>query len=690
MRLMTAAAVALALWPNAGQVQTGPLLSECPLALGPGLSRAWTAPMRFNLVAFRWHGQGSLRFRSRDENGDWGRWLAAAGEPTGSKGAWTVSDPAWTGASDRVQVRAEGDVEDLRATYIWSDPDPAATRRLTTTSTPTLATRADWGADESLRRSKPVYAPTLQLAVIHHTAGSNNYTAAQSAAIVRAIYAYHVRTLGWNDLGYSFLIDKYGQVFEGRYGGIDRNVVGAHAAGFNTGSVGIALIGDYRKTAVSAAARRALVELLAWRLDVAHLDPRAKVKVVSSGNSRYPSGAEVQLPVVVGHRDTGPTECPGDRLEQLLPAIASEAAATGGAKIFAPSVKGTVGGLVRFTARLSTALPWTVTVTSGSEPVASGSGSGTAVDWTWDASAADPALGYEWTIAAGADVRPATGTIGAASTETAPAISEPRLLTAVVSPNGDGLDDTLRLHYRLTRRADVELSLKDAADQVVATLLAESQPAGAQNLDLALDMAADGRYQVVLVARNKAGEKRVSWQVTVTRTLSSLSISPTTISPNGDGRNDTLLLSFSLSQAVAIDYRILRGSSAVASYIGGALAPGSQSFGWNGLSDGSPVADGSYELELTVTDSILSFRQRIPFRIDTRAPKLRLLARQPLRLWLSEPARLVVYLNGRRLQKTAKQAGPYLVPTANPVRSLRVVAVDAAENRSLPLRLRTR
>src|SRR5205814_3514016 len=99
---------------------------------------------------------------------------------------------------------------------------------------------------------------TLQLAVVHHTVNVNNYTAAQSAAIVRGIEVYHVKGNGWNDIGYNFLVDKYGQVFEGRYGGVDQNVVGAHSQGFNTGSVGVAVIGTYNSSAISAAAKSSL------------------------------------------------------------------------------------------------------------------------------------------------------------------------------------------------------------------------------------------------------------------------------------------------------------------------------------------------------------------------------------------------------------------------------------------------
>src|SRR5207253_6993904 len=117
----------------------------------------------------------------------------------------------------------------------------------------------------------------VHFAIVHHTAGTNSYTEAQSAAIVRGIELYHVKGNGWNDIGYNFLVDKYGQVFEGRYGGMERPVVGAHAMGFNTGSVGVAVIGNYGDSGISVAARASLVRLLAWRLDVAHVDPASRL-----------------------------------------------------------------------------------------------------------------------------------------------------------------------------------------------------------------------------------------------------------------------------------------------------------------------------------------------------------------------------------------------------------------------------
>ena len=144
----------------------------------------------------------------------------------------------------------------LRAYYVESPVEKLGLRRLTIAGAPSIIPRSAWGADEEIRRAPPQYFDAVHFAVVHHTAGSNAYSPAQSAAIVRGIEVYHVDANGWNDIGYNFLVDKYGQVFEGRYGGVDRPVIGAHALGFNAGSVGVAVLGDYNSTRISAAARR--------------------------------------------------------------------------------------------------------------------------------------------------------------------------------------------------------------------------------------------------------------------------------------------------------------------------------------------------------------------------------------------------------------------------------------------------
>ena len=158
-------------------------------------------------------------------------------------------------------------------------------------------------------------------------------------------------------------------------------MIGAHAQGFNTGSVGVAVIGDFGSTGITSAARAALVSLIAWRLDLDHVDPLSSVVRVSSGNPRYASGRAVTLRAVSGHRDVYPTSCPGQSLYAQLPSIRDAVAQSGLPKLYSPAVTGTLGAPVRFTARLSDRIAWVVTVRNQSKAVvASGAGIGTNVD----------------------------------------------------------------------------------------------------------------------------------------------------------------------------------------------------------------------------------------------------------------------------------------------------------------------
>ena len=255
-----------------------------------------------------------------------------------------------------------GRVTRLRAFFVWSSADGVPARTLQKAGAPPIVPRSAWRADESIRRAGPFFAPDVKLAVVHHTAGSNGYSQAEAPAIVRGIEIYHVKGNGWNDIGYNFLVDRFGQVYEGRYGGIERNVIGAHAQGFNTGSVGVSVLGEYSSLAISAQARDSLERLLAWRLDLAHVDPASTLTYISGGNPRYPSGIPVFLRAVSAHRDTGLTDCPGNRLYGILNAVGGNVSRIGLPKLYAPTVTGTVPGLVRFRARLSSPLPWTIEV----------------------------------------------------------------------------------------------------------------------------------------------------------------------------------------------------------------------------------------------------------------------------------------------------------------------------------------
>jgi hypothetical protein len=195
-------------------------------AAGAGLSLSardlhTQAPLhvkRFQLVGFHWLGSGSVLFRTRSPSGDWSGWRPAApgeddlpdrGTKEGRATArWRVGSPYWTGGSDAIQYRSQGHVTRVRALFVrGSSGPPVRVRRAQMTETPTIITRAEWHANEAIRRGLPRYADAVHLAIVHHTAGSNSYTAGQSAAIVRAIEIYHVQGNGWNDIGYNFLVD---------------------------------------------------------------------------------------------------------------------------------------------------------------------------------------------------------------------------------------------------------------------------------------------------------------------------------------------------------------------------------------------------------------------------------------------------------------------------------------------------
>jgi hypothetical protein len=169
--------------------------------------------------------------------------------------------------------------------------------------------------------------------IVHHTATQNNDP--DPAATIRSIYYYHAVTQGWGDIGYNFLIDEAGNVYEGRYSrsyapgesptGQDASgngVTGAHAQGYNSGTVGIALLGTLTNQDATPAARDALESLLAWEADGHGLDPQGSALYTNPVN-----GTQATFPNIAGHRDVAATECPGATFYATLPAIRSDVAA---------------------------------------------------------------------------------------------------------------------------------------------------------------------------------------------------------------------------------------------------------------------------------------------------------------------------------------------------------------------------
>jgi hypothetical protein len=187
---------------------------------------------------------------------------------------------------------------------------------------PAVVGRGEWGADDSLRDDPVTYTGAARAVFVHHTGHPDDYDCADAPSMLRAMYADHVLRLGWDDLGYNFVVDKCGTIYEGRAGGIDRFVLGAHTTGFNHDSVGIAALGDFGFAgAVPEPLLESVAKIAAWKLRPG-ADPRGRVRLVSSNDaSRVPEGTAAEVDVIAGHRDIFYTHCPGDVIYAALPEI---------------------------------------------------------------------------------------------------------------------------------------------------------------------------------------------------------------------------------------------------------------------------------------------------------------------------------------------------------------------------------
>jgi hypothetical protein len=397
----------------------------------------------------------------------------------------------------------------------------------------------------------------------------------------------------------------------------------------------------------------------------------------------------VFLRTVSGHRDTGFTSCPGNALYARLATIAGAAQRTGLPKLYEPRVTGTVGRTVRFRARLSSALPWRVSVTDAQGvEVAGRDGFGTTVDWTWDAVRTPPGS-FAWTIDAGPNVLPATGTFGPAGPAgpAAPlALTDVAAQPETISPNDDGQADEATLTYTLTAPATVSVSILDPVGADLGYLQRPARRAAGQHTVKFTGAAvADGSYQLFIKAVGDDGTEATSIAtVLVSRTLGSFAVKPAAFSPNADGKADRLRLSFVLSSPAAVRVRVLRDGKYVTTLMNSQLGPGPQRLDWNGSKRIGRLLDGDYEAVVEATDTVGLSALRLHFVSDTRAPRVRVLKGKPLRLWVSEPSLLTLRVNGVPFRQEAKRAGELRVVWTGPAGRVRVVAWDAAGNVSRP------
>lgn len=672
---------------SAGRSQTDTgILTEASPTLDPG---AWFTMIGVTCSPPTRTGGVKVLIRTSEDRRVWTRWFAVdlerAAEPGQAERAFT--EPVWTGRARFVQIAARraggarsapARLQQVRVVAIDTeeDADRAATAvgvlrrvaaavagfRLTSdaagmTTRPTIVTRAEWGANESWRSGPPSYAD-VKMAFVHHTAGGNRYTADEAPGVVRGIYAYHTKSLHWSDIGYNFLIDRYGRIYEGRHGGMTRGVVGAQVLGFNTGSTGVSLMGTFASTTPPSAAVRALDKLLAWKLDVHHVDPLGSGTLVCGYGQKFATGESVTFAAIAGHCHANFTACPGDRLYRLLPDIRKVVAQTGLPKIYGPSLSSEAispdgDGLHDSTTigfDLSESASWRLRIRDeGGRPVCDESGEGTAAEVKWDGRDESGGSLPDGAYAVRVDATCATGSARSASATVFVDTRAPGILSASVdprsfSPNGDGQNDVAKLSFQGDEPAAARVTVLGGDGSALRKLVGwKDVSADVQRLSWngwvstasGTGPAPEGRATILVELRDEAGNTSSARRaVTVDRTLKLVSVSRRTFSPNGDGVHDAVTMSFRLKRTARVTASITRAGedgTLRALYLG-KLGSGARAFAWDGrLGDGAAPVSGRYVLRLSATGAIGVSTVGRKVTVDLVAPRLKAPAKVLLR-----------------------------------------------------------
>jgi len=320
-------------------------------------SPAIRTPKRFNMVGLTWRGgprEPAIHVRTHKQGERWSRWVrldAHAEDGPDPRSAESevrgTTAPTWAGEADYIQYRSYRALPRLRLHFInvrgtatRTDRVRTSLRRVVNTaaltvggiartppadaadSQPPMVSRSGWGGEQCTPRAKPDMGE-VEAAFIHHTASANDYTRTEAPDVVLGICLFHRNTNGWNDIGYNFLVDRFGRLYEGRAGGTDQPVIGAQAQGYNAQTTGIANLGTYSQVRQSGAALRAIASLIRWKLPLHGAPTSGPVTLTSAGGptNRFPAGRSVRLQRVIGHRDTGATACPGEALYAQRPAL---------------------------------------------------------------------------------------------------------------------------------------------------------------------------------------------------------------------------------------------------------------------------------------------------------------------------------------------------------------------------------
>jgi N-acetylmuramoyl-L-alanine amidase len=340
---VAAASAATLARPGAGLsaiLDPGDGISSRAVGVLAGTSAPIAAPRRFSLAGVQWAGprHARIELRARLVDGGWTRWAIASSvghDPDRGGGPGLSGEPLWTGPAELVQLRSDRSVDGVVLHFVTPPPARVAARAASAfplarpvldagPGQPEIIAREAWAQGDAKPSHDPVYA-TIKLAFVHHTVNPNGYSAAEVPSLLLGIFQYHRYVRGYWDIAYNFLIDLYGRVWEGRAGGIDSPLMGAHAGGYNAESTGVAVLGDFMNVVPSPAAIDALERLLAWKLSLHGIPTHGDVTVVVDPSDAFYTpfapGAHVSLPRVAGHRDGDQTDCPGNAFYARLPSI---------------------------------------------------------------------------------------------------------------------------------------------------------------------------------------------------------------------------------------------------------------------------------------------------------------------------------------------------------------------------------
>lgn len=336
------------------------------------------APADFTMLGFRWSdgSDPAIAVRVSEDGEDWSTWTPVPTQPDGgpepgsgerrrAAQAKSVSSPVWAGESRFLQYRTAQSAPDMRIQFINTEAlaKPAASSGFIDEPTDPLEDpdvdpprsdeeaageeedpprrprdrneeenekpvkvrgkiskqvieRKKWDRGNDCKPRRKSREGDFEAAIVHHTVNANDYSRNESADMVLGICRFHRNGNGWDDIGYNFVVDKYGQIFEGRAGGLSRSNIGAHAIGFNEQTVGVANLGTFEKNEQSKEALKTEGALIKELGRIHDFKPDDKVKLVSGGGSGngYPKGKKVKLNTISGHKDAGQTDCPGSKL----------------------------------------------------------------------------------------------------------------------------------------------------------------------------------------------------------------------------------------------------------------------------------------------------------------------------------------------------------------------------------------